>query len=208
MGKVLAGARGFCGAFGTAAAAAREAAGTGLCGSGRPTRPGPRWTVGSGATRAVFRAASAGPRSACVLRRRRRGLHRGDLCSCSEPASLPPPTHPDPSEALWLHLLPIPQERHVTSLLTPFLSASLVPATQALLGDPSCLLRQSSILVLSVSALFSSPTPDLRLPDPSPSSLGCCEPVRLSEPLLSWLPAEAPLLLLSFSPLVSRPPHF
>lgn len=34
MGKVLAGARGFCGAFGTAAAAALEAAGTGLCGSG------------------------------------------------------------------------------------------------------------------------------------------------------------------------------
>lgn len=134
--------------------------------------------MGSGAPSAAFRAAAARPPSACALRRHRRGLHRGDLRGCSEPASLPPPTHSDPSEALWLHFLPIPQELHVTSVLIPFLSASLVPRYP---GPPwRAFLPPSTVFhpcpVGQCSLLIS--TPDLRLPDPSPSSLGCCEPVR------------------------------
>lgn len=135
--------------------------------------------MGSGAPRAAFRAAAARPCSACAQRRHPQGLHRGDPRRGSEPAFLPPPTHPDPSEAPWLHLLPIPREPHVTFLLTPFLSASLVsrypgPPCRSFLPPSTafhpCPVGQCSLLI-------SDPC-FLQLSDPSPSSPGFWEPVR------------------------------
>lgn len=126
MGKVLAGAGGFCGACGTAAAAAREAAGTGPCGSGEASAA--RAEVDGGVRGSESRVPRGCGSSMLGLRAEEPllGSPPGDPCGCSEPASLSSPTHPDPSKAPWLHLLPIPKNSHVTSLLTPFLSASLV----------------------------------------------------------------------------------
>lgn len=57
MGKVLAGAGGFCGACGTAAAAAREATGTGPCGSGEVSAARAEVDGGVRAPEAAFRGA-------------------------------------------------------------------------------------------------------------------------------------------------------
>lgn len=127
MGKVLAGAGGFCGAFGTAAAAAREASRTGPCGSGEASAA--RAEVDGGVRGSESRVPRGRGWSTLGLRAEAPppgSPPRGPLWLLG--AGLPPSsTHPDPSEALWLHFLPIPQEPHVTSLLIPFLSASLVP---------------------------------------------------------------------------------
>lgn len=67
MGKVLAGAEGFCGACGTAAAAAREATGTGPCGSGEVSLARAEVDDGVGAPEAAFRGACGSSLSACAL---------------------------------------------------------------------------------------------------------------------------------------------
>lgn len=157
MGKVLAGAGGFCGACGTAAAT-----GTGPCGS-REARAARAEVDGGvrGSESRVPRGCGCGS-SKLGLSAEAGGLRRGDPSACSEPASVPPATHPDPSEAPWLSLLRIPWEPHVTSLLTSFPSASLVPRYP---GPPwrsflpASLGSLPSLLALSVSALFSSLTP-------------------------------------------------
>lgn len=151
MGKVLAGAGGFCGACGTAAAAAREAAGTGPCGSGEASAA---WAeVGGGVRGSESRVLRGCGSSALGLRAQAPppgSPARGPLwlLGAGLPPSLPPtltPLKPRGFFASQFHENPmslpsdpLPERERLSGVLLPRPSLESLPASLASLPSLPC----------------------------------------------------------------------